>query len=248
MLGRLTLATAACFGVAVMTAPLALAEPQPAPPPTPVLPPDMGAVPPAAPVSTMALTTGAVPSAASVSTVTPDGWTITVAGTDETQQAVPALTTAVSSREYVVGGTFTGLVSGNGRTQLTDGVLEVGYQIGCGIDMTGGNGVELQGEGRLVPQQIVEFNAGGTPTGFQTRLQEETMGGAAVFLKPGLVNNVEVNRKDFRGTNPRITITGFHIKIDGCVGQSFIRSYATLTASTEQTSDVITYVGVTKAV
>ena len=101
---------------------------------------------------------------------------------------------------------------------------------------------------RGISEQLAELNAAGTPTGFQTRLEEETIGGVAVFLKPGLVNNVEVSRKDFRGTNPRITITGFHIKIDGCVGQSFIRSYATLTASTEQTSDVITYMGVTKAV
>src|SRR4029078_13025873 len=105
MLGRLTLATAACFVVATMAAPLALAQPQPAPPPAPVLPPDMGAVPPSAPVSTMTPITGAVPSATSVSTVTPDGWTITVAGTDETKQTVPALNTAVPSREYDVVGT-----------------------------------------------------------------------------------------------------------------------------------------------
>ena len=51
-----------------------------------------------------------------------------------------------------------------------------------------------------------------------------------------------------RGHNPRITITGFHIKIDGCVGQSFIRSYATLTISTGETADVIAYLGVTKVV
>jgi hypothetical protein len=247
MLGRLPLAIAACSVVAAMAAPSALAQPQPAPPPAPVLPPDMGAVPPA-PVSTMTPITGAVSSAASVSTVTPDGWTISVAGTDETQQPVPALTTAVSSREYVVAGTFTGLVSGNGRTQLTGGVLEVGYQIGCGIDMTGGNGVELGGQVGLRPDQIAVLNTAGVPTGYEVRLEEEIIGGVAVFLKPGLVNNVEVSRKDFRGTNPRITITGFHVKIDGCVGQSFIRSYATLTASTEQTSDVITYMGVTKAV
>ena len=56
--------------------------------------------------------------------------------------------------------------------------------------------------------------------------------------------------RDFwlRGANPRITITGFHIKIDGCVGQSFIRSYATLTISTGETADVIAYMGVTKVV
>ena len=51
-----------------------------------------------------------------------------------------------------------------------------------------------------------------------------------------------------RGQNPCITITGFHIKIDGCVGQSFIRSYATLTISTGETADVIAYLGVTKVV
>jgi MFS family permease len=37
-----------------------------------------------------------------------------------------------------------------------------------------------------------------------------------------------------------------HIKVDGCVGQSFIRSYATLTSST--TDDVVAHYGVTKAV
>ena len=28
----------------------------------------------------------------------------------------------------------------------------------------------------------------------------------------------------------RVTIKDMHIKVDGCVGQSFLRSYATLTA------------------
>jgi hypothetical protein len=36
-----------------------------------------------------------------------------------------------------------------------------------------------------------------------------------------------------------------HIKVDGCVGQSFIRSYATLTSST--TDDVVAHYGVTKS-
>jgi hypothetical protein len=45
-----------------------------------------------------------------------------------------------------------------------------------------------------------------------------------------------------------VSITGFRIKIDSCAGQSFIRSYATFTSSTDNTDDVITYYGVTKAV
>ena len=69
-----------------------------------------------------------------------------------------------------------------------------------------------------------------------------------IDLKPGTVNIVPVGKKSFKGTNPRVSITVFRIKIDGCAGQSFIRSYATLTSSTDNTDDVVTYLGVTKVV
>ena len=66
---------------------------------------------------------------------TPDGWVLTVVANDETQLPVAPLTTAVSSREYLVGGTFTGTVTGSGKTSLSGGTLEAGYQIGCGIEL-----------------------------------------------------------------------------------------------------------------
>ena len=59
---------------------------------------------------------GVVASASPGVVTTPDGWVLTVAATNETQLPVAPLTTAVSSREYLVGGTFTGTVSGNGST------------------------------------------------------------------------------------------------------------------------------------
>ena len=75
-----------------------------------------------------------------------DGWTMTIGGRDETQLVIAPLTTAVSSREYEVGGTFTGsLRDPSGAPAPAKGVLEVGYQIGCGIDMTTGTGVLLGG-------------------------------------------------------------------------------------------------------
>ena len=63
-----------------------------------------------------------------------------------------------------------------------------------------------------------------------------------------VVTTVPVDKADFNGTDPWVMVSGFSIKIDGgvnghthledaCVGQSFIRSYATLTASTD-TSNV----------
>jgi hypothetical protein len=59
---------------------------------------------------------------------------------------------------------------------------------------------------------------------------------------------VPVLKKQFKGANPWVMISNFHVKIDGCVGQSFIRSYAVLTRVTDLSDVVLSYVGVTKAV
>ena len=62
---------------------------------------------------------------------TPDGRTLTVVAKDETQLPVAPLTTSLSSRDWLVGATFTG----SGMASAKGGSMEVGYQIGCGIEM-----------------------------------------------------------------------------------------------------------------
>ena len=220
---------AVCMLISVGTAPLANAEPDAAP-----APPPPGGVPVEAPPN------GPVPSAAPGVLNTPDGWTMTVAGTEESMEAVAPLTTALSSREYLVDGTFTGAIKGGGNTKLAGGTLEAGYQIGCGIV---GGPVELTGGVGLTPTLAIP-GLGGTNQYGGTLVS----GQIKIGLKPGTVNIVPVDKKSFKGADTRVTITGFRVKVDGCVGQSFIRSYATLTSSTENTDDVITYMGVTKAV
>ena len=69
-----------------------------------------------------------------------------------------------------------------------------------------------------------------------------------VGLKPGIINVVPVSKKDFKDRDPWIMIDGFHIKIDGCVGESFIRSYAFLTRSTSVSRRGLAWYGVTKKV
>ena len=69
-----------------------------------------------------------------------------------------------------------------------------------------------------------------------------------IHAKPGTVSNVTVDKKTFKAAPVRVTLKDTHVKVDGCVGQSFIRSYATLTSSTTDTDDVAAYYGVTKAV
>jgi hypothetical protein len=183
---------------------------------------------------------GWVPSADPVTYNTPDGWSLALGAKDESQVPVAPLTTAVSSREYLARGTFVGSLNGPGQPR---GNLEVGYEIGCGIDMSTSNGVTMAGSAGLNPG--VGFPLTG---GFIPLVTVPMNGVLTVGLKPGLVIVVPVVKREFKGPNPWIIITGFHVKIDGCVGQSFIRSYATLNQVTDQSDVVLSYVGVTKAV
>jgi hypothetical protein len=222
---------AVCMLIPIGLAPIASAD-DPPPPPDPAVQPVVDPGPPP--------DTGAVPSAAPGVLTTPDGWTVTVAGSNESQLPVAPLTTAVSSREYIVGGTFTGKVTGGGKTKLTGGSLEAGIQIGCGII---NDEDEINPGASFTPGIGIPLTGANTPT-FGTGISLQ----GKVYLKPGTVNIVPLDKKSFKGTGTRVTFTGVRVKFDTCAGQSFIRSYATLTSSTDNTDDVITYLGVTKAV
>jgi hypothetical protein len=210
-------ALAACSLIPLGAAPIASADPADDGPP-----PDNGVVASAEP--------GVVTS--------PDGWVLTVVAKDETQLPVAPLTTAVSSREYLVGGTFTGTVTGSGKTSLNGGVLEAGYQIGCGIEL---------GQVRLIGQAGVNVGLANGLTGLGS-VSFPLSGTIEIHAKPGTVSTVTVDKKTFKAAPVRVTLKDTHIKVDGCVGQSFLRSYATLTSSTTDTDDVVAYYGVTKAV
>ena len=169
---------------------------------------------------------------------TPDGWVLTVEASRESIEPVSSLTNAPWSREYIVDGTFVGTVTGAGSTALKDGTLEAGYQIGCGIMQDGLESVTRFG---LTPG--VDF-----PNLFPVFLGLSASEELRLSLRAGVVNIVPVGRKAFKGTTARVSVSDLRISIDSCAGQSFIRSYATLTSSTADTDDVVTYLGVTRAV
>jgi len=178
-----------------------------------------------------------------------DGITLTISAKNEIQQVVAPLTTAISTREYAVGGLFSGSITGSAVPP--EGVFEVGYQIGCGIDMSTGGGVLLGGAvlGALGTDAILSG-----PLGFNLPPIGIFGGGAGITgqvgvnLKPGIVNTVPVTKKSYKGANPEVEISNFRVKIDGCVGESFIRSYATLANASAQVEDIVSWFGVTKAV
>lgn len=188
---------------------------------------------------------GLVPSSDPVILNTPDGWTLGLGAKDEMQVPVAPLTTAISSREYLSSGIYVGSLQGPGPPH---GALEVGYEIGCGIDMSTSNGVTMAGSAGVTPSLGFTGPLAGVPSGILPLISTPVNGVLTVGLKPGLVIVVPVVKKEFKGPNPWVMISNFHVKIDGCVGQSFIRSYATLTRETEESDVVVSYVGVTKAV
>ena len=167
---------------------------------------------------------------------TPDGRTLTVAAKNETLLPIAPLTTSLSSRDWLAGGTFTGSTTGS----TAGGTLEVGYQIGCGIELSNFKlAGTIQGTFGNSTLGIAGFNAPGT-------MSLPISGAIEVYPKPGTVTNVTVNKKTFKATSARVTVKDIHIKVDGCVGASTIRSYAVLTSSSTDEDDIVAYYGIAK--
>ena len=239
MLNRLAIAAASCLLLGAGVTPVAVADPAPAPAPAPA--PGAAEVVPAANTAPAAdaappVDNGMVESAPPGIAKTPDGRTLTVAAKNETQLPIAPLTTSLSSRDWLVGGTFTGSTTGS----TAGGTLEVGYQIGCGIEL---NNMKLAGsiQGTFGNSTlgIGGFNAPGT-------ISLPIVGGVEVYPKPGTVTNVTVDKKTFKATSARVTVKDIHIKVDGCVGASSIRSYAVLTSSSTDEDDIVAYYGMSK--
>lgn len=232
---RLVLAAASLL-VTVGTAPAASADPatDPAVPPPP--PAAAEVVPVANTTPPPPVDTGAVASEVPGIAETLDGRTLTVVGKDETQLPVAPLTTSLSSRDWLVGGTFTGSTTGS----VAGGTLEVGYQIGCGVEM---DKVKLNGG---LTGVLGNTNFGGAGVILPPSLALQALGQIEVAPRPGTVTNVSVNKKSFKGTSARVTLRDVHIKVDNCVGASSLRSYAILTSSNTDDDDIVAYYGVTK--
>lgn len=234
MLIRVTAAVAGAL-VALGTAGPVAADPAPVDPvvaPAAAEAAPMAAgTPPAPPVDT-----GAVASEVPGIAKTLDGRTLTVAAKDETQLPVAPLTTSLSSRDWVVGGTFTGKTTGS----VAGGTLEVGYQIGCGMEM---DKFKLNGG---LTGVLGNTNFGQAGLILPPSLALQGQGQFEVEPRPGTITNVVVDKKSFKGTEVRVTLRDIHIKVDNCVGASTLRSYAVLTSSATDDDDIVAYYGVAK--
>ena len=220
---------------------LLLISPTPAwadPPPT-----DPGG---AAPVAAPAVDTGRIASAPPTTMTTTDGAVLTLSSEGESRRPVAPLTNAISTRDYDVDGVFRGSITGS--DQPAKGAFEVGYQIGCGIDMGTGPGILIAGNAGVNASWGFAGPIGVLPWNFIPNGGASGGVSIAVSLKPGIVNTIPVTKKQFKGESPRVAIHDVRIKIDGCVGDSFIRSYAVLARVTDEKDSVLAWYGETTRV
>jgi len=229
--------------IAVVSATTAHADPAPVPPPAvpvaaaeaaPVVAPVANTAP--APDAAPPADNGAIASEPPGIAKTLDGRTLTVAGKDETLLPIPPLTTSLGARDWLAGGTFTGATTGD----VAGGTLEVGYQIGCGMEM---DKYKLNGG---LTGILGNTNFGGAGVILPPSVSLQAQGQFEVEPRPGTITNVTVDKKDFKGTSARVTVRDIHIKVDNCIGASSLRSYAILTSSATDDDDVVVYYGTTK--
>ncbi len=161
--------------------------------------PATGADPDVTPAGATQGADGRVPSPEPVVVNSPDGWRLALGARDEMQIPVQPLTTAVSSREYLASGIFVASLAG---PEPPRGRLEVGYEIGCGIDMSTSNGVTLGGAAGINPGLGYTGPLVGVPTGVLPVISTPVQGLLDVGLKPGLVIVVPVVKKEFKGPDP----------------------------------------------
>lgn len=203
---------------------------------------DPPAEPVADPVVAPSVSSGPIQPGPAGTLTTPEGLVLTVVGGKESLDPVTSLNNTPWSREYVVNGVFNGTVAGPGHDAVEGGVLEAGYQIGCGITQTDLHSISTAG---ITPGTGIPILDGAL---FPVFISANASQQLRLVLEPGRVNNVSVTRKEFEGDWARVSITGLRIRVDGCHGQAFIRSFATFTSSADDTAAVVTYLGVTRAV
>ncbi len=146
------------------------------------------------------------------------------------------LTTSLAARDWLVGATFTGTTTGD----TNGGSLEVGYQIGCGVEMdkvklngsigaTLGNG-SLSSSGLSLPGSI------SFPSRARSRSSPVRAPSPTWCRQEVVQGHLGARHRQGRAHQGRQL----------CVGASSLRSYAVLTSSSSDNDDIVAYYGITQ--
>lgn len=167
--------------------------------------------------------------------VTENGWSLSVSKVGETLDRYPNLASTPFTREGFVSLRAMADIAGNGNAEIRWGVLDVGYQIGCQVDVSNGLTVGLAATiGPYAGLSVVGPDIGGAAS---------VSPSVSANLKPGAINTVAFASKALVDRHASVANDQVEIKVDGCLGPVSLRSFATITISTDTADNSTTVYG-----
>ncbi|GAB2649159.1 MspA family porin [Prescottella soli] len=181
--------------------------------------------------------TASTAAAAERTASTPAGG-LTVTLTNDTVESVPRVNSMPTSSEGLISATAVASATGAGIQDITSSTLDVGYQVGCPIDISDG------------PELAIETTAGPSLNIFPTPGMGMNFGitpKIQINPKLGVNQDVSLGKQEVNGPDAAVSFDAVHVKVDGCIGGVTVRPYAVYTVTTARGSHSVATYGTARA-
>jgi hypothetical protein len=168
---------------------------------------------------------------------TDDGWHLSAALTSMTINSVPNMAATAFTREGFVTGKAIASIEGNGNEPVNSGMLVLGLQLGCQIDLSEGGSISGGGDAG-VGLGLASISSDDT-----TGPYADINGNVSLNLLPGTITNVGLGTKSLKGRTGEIFVHDAHVKVDACGGPVSIRFFTTAKIDTDKSDDSVNTYG-----
>jgi hypothetical protein len=169
------------------------------------------------------------------STVTDDGWQLNLDATELTANPMSNLANSPFSREGEFTAKVAGTITGTGTENVQSAVVEQYLIVGCQIDVSSGATLGLTAS--IGPN--VGVSIGATGPSANAGLSASVGPSIQTTIKPGTITEIPLGKKEFQRNRASVTVKRVHIKVDGCMGPTSIRSGARMSVSTATADDTL---------
>jgi hypothetical protein len=164
---------------------------------------------------------------------TDDGWHVSAGLTMMTINSVPNMAATPLTKEAFVTGKAVAKIDGNGHVPVNSGVLLMGVQLGCQLDLSQGGNVGANGD--------IGVTAGTVISDFGPYADLGVNG--SINLLPGTITTMGLGKLALKGRSGEVTVHDAHIKIDGCGGLVSLRFFAFTQITTDNGNDSVNTYG-----
>jgi hypothetical protein len=168
---------------------------------------------------------------------TDDGWHLSAALTNMTINSVPNMAATAFTREGFVTGKAVATIDGNGDVPVNSGLLVLGLQLGCQIDLSEGGSVSAGGDAGI------GLGIGNVITNDTSGPYADINGNVSLNLLPGTITNVGLGTKSLKGRTGEIFVHDAHVKVDACGGPVSVRFFTTAKIDTDKSDDSVNTYG-----